>query len=47
MNPPGGPLADDISYSSADGASVFTHPLCPNTHRNGVLIGNEAPAAGY
>jgi uncharacterized protein GlcG (DUF336 family) len=47
MNPPGGPVADDISYSSVDGASVFTHPLCPNTHRNGVLIGNEAPAAGY
>ena len=47
LNPPGGSLVDDISYSSADGASVFTHPLCINTFRNGVFIGNEAPAAGY
>ena len=47
MNPPGGPLADDITYSGADGASVFTHPLCPNTYRNGVSLGSEAPAAGY
>ena len=41
------PTSDDISYSSVDLASVFTHPLCPNTWRNGVFIGNEAPAAGY
>ena len=47
LNPAGGPLADDISYSSTDGASVFTHPLCLNTFRNGVFIGNEQPAAGY
>jgi uncharacterized protein GlcG (DUF336 family) len=47
MNPPGGFLVDDITYSSVDGPSVFTHPLCPNTWRNGVFIGNEAPAAGY
>lgn len=47
LNPPGGALADDITYSSVDGASVFTHPLCPNTFRNGVFIGNEPPAAGY
>ena len=46
-NVPGGPSADDITYSSVDGASVFTHPLCPNTWRNGSLIGTEAPAAGY
>src|SRR5712692_1359156 len=44
LNPPGGMLVDDITYSSADGASVFTHPLCLNTFRNGVFIGNE-PAA--
>ena len=31
LNPPGGKLVDDISYSSVDGASVFTHPLCLNT----------------
>lgn len=47
LNPPGGALVDDITYSSVDGASVFTHPLCLNTYRNGVFIGNEAPAAGY
>ena len=47
LNPPGGPLVDDISYSSVDGASVFTHPLCLNTWRNGIFIGNEPPAAGY
>ena len=47
LNPPGGPGVDDITYSSADGASVFTHPLCFNTFRNGVFLGNEAPAVGY
>jgi uncharacterized protein GlcG (DUF336 family) len=47
LNPPAGPLADDITYSSVDGASVFTHSLCPNTWRNGVFIGNEPVATGY
>ncbi len=47
LNPPGGMLVDDISYSSVDGASVFTHPLCLNTWRNGVKLGTEAVAAGY
>jgi len=47
LNPAGGPLVDDIQYSSADGPSVFTHPLCLTTFRNGVPLGNEAPAAGY
>jgi len=47
LNPPGGPLVDDITYSSKDGASVFTHPVCANTFRNGVSIGNEKPALGY
>lgn len=47
MDPSGGALADDISYSTVDGASAFTHPLCLNTYRNGVFIGNEQPAAGY
>jgi uncharacterized protein GlcG (DUF336 family) len=47
LNPPGGPSVDDITYSSVDGASVFTHPLCVNTWRNGVFIGNELPASGY
>ena len=30
LNPPGGKLVDDITYSRPDGASVFTHPLCIN-----------------
>jgi uncharacterized protein GlcG (DUF336 family) len=47
LNPPGGATADDIVYSLVDPPSVFTHPLCINTWRNGVFIGNEAPAAGY
>lgn len=47
LNPPGGPFVDDITYSAPDGPSVFTHPLCLNTFRNGVFIGNEAPATGY
>lgn len=47
LNPAGGALADDITYSSADGASVFTHPLCLNTYRNGVSLGSEAVATGY
>jgi uncharacterized protein GlcG (DUF336 family) len=47
LNPPGGPLVDDISYSSTNGASVFTHPLCLNTWRNGVFVGTESPAVGY
>ena len=47
LNPPGGKLADDITYSSKDGATVFTHPLCVNTFRNGAFIGNEPSAAGY
>lgn len=47
LNPPGGPLTDDISYSSVDGPSVFTHPLCPNTLRNEFRIGSELPADDY
>lgn len=47
LNPPGGPKADDITYSGADGASPFTHPLCLNTKRNGVFLGTEANAVGY
>jgi uncharacterized protein GlcG (DUF336 family) len=44
LNPPGGALADDIVYSGPDGASVFAHPVCLNTYRNGTKIGSEAPA---
>jgi uncharacterized protein GlcG (DUF336 family) len=38
LEPPGGSAVDDIHYSSVDGPSVFTHPACVNTWRNGVKI---------
>ena len=44
LNPPGGPLTDDIVYSAPDPPSVFAHPVCLNTFRNGTRIGDEAPA---
>lgn len=47
LDPTGGPATDDISYSSVDGASVFTHPLCLNTFRNGTFVGTESAAVGY
>lgn len=47
LDPEQGPLVDDIMYSAAGGASVFTHPLCPNTWLNGKKIGDEARASGY
>jgi uncharacterized protein GlcG (DUF336 family) len=47
MNPPGGMLVDDIVYPDVDGPSVFGHPLCVNTFRNGVHVGEETPATGY
>jgi uncharacterized protein GlcG (DUF336 family) len=45
LNPPGGALADDIVYSGPDAPSVFAHPVCINTARNGTKIGSEAPAS--
>jgi uncharacterized protein GlcG (DUF336 family) len=50
LNPPGGMLVDDISYdqgASPDKPSVFTHPLCLNTWKNGAFKGSENPATGY
>lgn len=47
LNPTGGALADDITYSAVDGASPFSHPFCPNTWRNGVFLGDEQNASGY
>jgi uncharacterized protein GlcG (DUF336 family) len=47
LNPPGGAFADDIWFSKEDGPSVFAHPLCKNTWRNGKKIGDEPPASGY
>jgi uncharacterized protein GlcG (DUF336 family) len=47
LNPPGGALADDIWFTKADGPSIFAHPLCKNTWRNGKKIGEEPPATAY
>lgn len=47
LDPEKGQFADDITYSSVDGPSVFSHPLCPNTWRNGKKLGEEAKAQGY
>ena len=44
LNPAGGALADDIVYSGPDAPSVFAHPVCLNTYRNGTGIGSEATA---
>lgn len=41
LDPPSGPLADDIIYSKLDPPSVYAHPLCPNTWRNGKKLGDE------
>ena len=41
LDPEKGPSADDISYASVDGVSIFTHPLCPNTWFNGRKVGDE------
>jgi uncharacterized protein GlcG (DUF336 family) len=47
LPPPQGPGADDITFSSVDGPTPFSHPLCANTFRNGQKLGDEAPASGY
>jgi uncharacterized protein GlcG (DUF336 family) len=44
LNPPKGRGADDIVYAERDGPSVFAHPLCPNTMRDGEKIGDPQPA---
>lgn len=41
LDPPTGPLADDIVYAGVDPPSIYAHPLCPNTWRNGEHIGDE------
>jgi uncharacterized protein GlcG (DUF336 family) len=47
LDPEKGATVDDINYSSVDGPSLYTHPLCFNTWRNGQKIGDEPPASGY
>jgi uncharacterized protein GlcG (DUF336 family) len=43
LAPPGGSGADDIIFIDKDAPSVFAHPLCPNTWRNGQKVGDESP----
>jgi len=42
LNPAGGKTADDIFYSPPGPPSVFAHPLCLNTFKNGAFVGNES-----
>src|SRR5918993_4022521 len=44
---PNGLPSDEIVYTAVDGPSVFAHPLCPNTFRDGKKVGDEAAAQGY
>jgi uncharacterized protein GlcG (DUF336 family) len=46
LNPEQGPFADDIVFTK-DGPSVYAHPLCTNTFRNGKKMGEEPPGKGY
>ena len=41
MNPPGGMAADEIQYQGVDPPSMFSHPLCLNTYRDGKKLGDE------
>src|SRR6195952_5521689 len=41
LDPPTGPAADDILYRGVDPPSMFGHPLCLNTWRNGRKVGDE------
>jgi len=43
LDPEAGGLVDDIVYPSVDGPSVYAHPLCANTWRNGKHLGDEPP----
>lgn len=43
--PAQGNFVDDITYAVVDPPSVYTHPLCRNTWRNGQKIG-DPPAQG-
>ena len=47
LTPPGGNHVDDIVYAVDEPASPYTHPLCMNTYRNGVALGNPPPHPSY
>jgi uncharacterized protein GlcG (DUF336 family) len=40
LDPAKGPAVDDIVYPGT-GPSIYTHPLCPNTYKDGQKIGDE------
>jgi len=44
LAPEKGNLADDIVFAGVDPPSIYAHPVCPNTWRNGKPIGEEGPA---
>ncbi|MDB4990663.1 MAG: hypothetical protein JWN04_5841 [Myxococcaceae bacterium] len=41
LDPPTGAKADDILYRGVDAPSIFGHPLCINTWRDGKKVGDE------
>ncbi len=47
LDPEKGEYIDDIVYTKADGPSVYAHPLCSNTWRNGMQIGDEQKPTSY
>jgi hypothetical protein len=47
LDPEMGEYIDDIVYTKADGASIYAHPLCQNTWRNGKQIGDEEKPSTY
>jgi uncharacterized protein GlcG (DUF336 family) len=47
LDPEKGEFIDDIVYTKADGPSIYAHPLCMNTWRNGKQLGDEEKPAAY
>ena len=47
LDPEKGEYVDDIVYTQSDGASVYAHPLCSNTWRNGKKLGDENTPKDY
>jgi uncharacterized protein GlcG (DUF336 family) len=45
LDPAKGQAADDIQYARTDGPSIYSHPVCMNTYRNGQKIGDESPGS--
>jgi len=35
------PASDEVQYLGVDPPSIFSHPLCPNTYRDGKHVGDE------